>query len=281
MPFKLYVTSEKRVKNARGDSDSDFAISLPYPVVAHGKCYIDVVLCANSFFLIRAGDSDKFYVEEATAGTKRVVQLAEGQYTVFTLAVALQTALNQNKAIPGTYGVSYDVTSNRLIISITGSTTANDQMTVWPEEYLKNNFSAWSGVANIGSADDPKSANRALGFTTKSGYFLCTHAAPLSGPQAPDVQPYKQLFIRSNLAGGSSESFGPNGETDIVRRVVVGNTELNGQIYDIHSQAHDHVMINGKQEFNSLWFQLVDKDGRVVDTHGLPLSFSIIFEDLE
>ena len=89
-------------------------------------------------------------------------------------------ALGLGQFIPSSYnayGVDYDVTANRLRISITGSTTANDQMIVWPEEYLKHNFSAWNGVANIGSADDPKSANRALGFTTNSGSFLCTHAA--------------------------------------------------------------------------------------------------------
>ena len=55
---------------------------------------------------------------------------------------------------------------------------------------------------------------------------------------------------------------------------------LNDMIYDIHSQAHDHVQINGKREFNNLWFEVVDVDGRIVDTHGLPISFSIIFEDV-
>ena len=51
-------------------------------------------------------------------------------------------------------------------------------------------------------------------------------------------------------------------------------------IYDIHSQAHDHVQINGKREFYIFWFQVVDVDGKIVDTHGLPISFSIIFEDV-
>ena len=272
---------DSRKRQQPGGTDTNFAIQLPYPINVSGKAFLDVVLCPNSFNLIRAGDSDKFYIEEATAGTKRVVQLPEGQYTISTLAVALQNILNQNKVIPGTYAVVYDATSNRIKISITGSTTANDQMIVWPEEYLRNNFGAWTGVANIGSADDLKSANRALGFTTDSGSFLCTHAAPLFAPQAPDVQPYKQLFIRSSLGGGSSESLGVNGESDIVRRIVVGSTPLNDMIYDIHSQSHDHVQINGKREFSSLWFQVIDVDGKIVDTHGLPVSFSIIFEDVD
>ena len=130
-------------------------------------------------------------------------------------------------------------------------------------------------------ASDLKSANRALGFMSSGGVLTCTYLAVLTGPHAVNVQPYSQLFIRSNLGGGSSEILGVNGESDIVRRIVVGGTPLNDMIVDIHSQAHDHVLINGTREFNNLWFQVVDVDGRTVDTHGLPISFSIIFEDVK
>ena len=95
------------------------------------------------------------------------------------------------------------------------------------------------------------------------------------------VQPYHQLFIRSNLGGASSESLGINGETDVIRRIAVANTPTDGMIYDVHSQAHDHVQINGKREFNNLAFQVIDHTGKVVDSRGAPLSFSIIFEDID
>ena len=102
-----------------------------------------------------------------------------------------------------------------------------------------------------------------------------------TAPNAPDVQPYKQLFLRSNLGGGSSESLGVNGETDIVRRIVVGNTPVNSLIHSVHANELDHVTINGRPEMNQIWFDLIDIDGRIVDTHGLPVSFSIIFENID
>ena len=52
MPWKLYCDSRKRVKGSRGDSDTDFAIKLPYPITVSGKCYIDVVLIALSLIHI-------------------------------------------------------------------------------------------------------------------------------------------------------------------------------------------------------------------------------------
>ena len=167
-------------------------------------------------------------------------------------------------------------------ISITGSTTANDTMQLWPDTSVAAAMSAWTSVSNFAGAvaADLKSANRALGFMSTGGVLTCNATTDITAPHATNTQPYSQVFVRSNLAGGSAESLGVNGESDIVRRIVVGSTPLNDMIYDVHSQAHDHVQINGKREFNSLWFEVVDTDGRIVDTGGLPISFSIIFEDV-
>ena len=107
MPWKLYLDSRKRVPGARGDSDTDFAVQLASPITVSGKAYLDVVLCPNSFYLVRAGDSDRLYVAEAQSSVERVDFLALGQYNAHTLATACQNALNQNKGIPGTYICQY------------------------------------------------------------------------------------------------------------------------------------------------------------------------------
>ena len=59
MPWKLYQDSRKRVPGARGDSDTDFAVQLARPIVVSGKAFLDVVLCPNSFYLVRAGPAQK------------------------------------------------------------------------------------------------------------------------------------------------------------------------------------------------------------------------------
>jgi len=277
MPWKLYVDSRRRVAGARGDSDSDFAIQLPYPITISGKCYLDVVLLSNNWYTIRAGQNDRIYLDELAAQTKRLVTLAPGQYTVYELRDALVTAINIGKAVTGQYRGTYVEATNRFQISLVNPAAA-DQYRIWGETYLKANWSDWSGVTSL-SANDLKSANRPCGFV--DGFLSGTNISNPVAPGAPDVQPYKQLFIRSSLAGGSNESLGINGETDIVRRIVVGNTPVNGMIHDVHNQAFDCITINGKPEISQLWFELIDVDGKIVDTHGLPVSFSILFQDLD
>lgn len=274
MPWKLYIDSRKRVKGSRGDTDTDFTISLPYPISVSGKAYIDVVLIPNSFKTIRAGQNDKIYLDENAAQTKRIATLAEGQYSVFQLNGVLADALNANKAITGQYQVAYDTATNRFVISIVNP-AASDEFRIFTDTGAGANANLW-GV----TAETLNSANRACGLL--DGINIAgNNVTSATTPNAPDVQPYKQLFIRSNLGGTSAESLGVNGETDIVRRVVVANTPVNGMIHDIHNQPLDCVKINGRPEFSQLWFEIIDIDGKVVDTDGLPISFSIIFQDYD
>ncbi len=278
MPWKLYLDSRKRVKGARGDSDTDFAVQLPYPMSVSGKAYVDVCLNPNSFYTIRAGDNDRIYLDENAAQTKRVATIAAGQYNIYELRDQLVVALNANKKLTAQcqYSCTYVAASNRLVLTLVNP-VAGDQYRIWMEENMQTNWSQWTGAT---TPTELRSANRPCGFldgTTIDG----TNVVAAIGPNAPDVQPYKQLFLRSNLGGGSSESLGVNGETDIIRRVVVANTPINSIIHDVHSNNYDVVTINGNPELNQLWFQLIDVDGKVVDTHGLPISFSILFEDIE
>ena len=276
MPWKLYVDSRKRVPGARGDTDSDFAIQLPYPIEVSGKAYVDVVLLTNNAHTIYSGN-DRIYLDEGSAQTKRVATLAHGQYNVFQLKDALVQALNNNKTITGQYRVIYLTTPNRLQIDIVNP-AASDSFRIWQDQQLKEQIAAWQGIAFL-SANDLRSANRVCGFMG-SAILVGTATQAVTAPKAPDVARHKQLFLRSSLGGGSHQSLGPNNETDIIRRIVVGNAPLNSVIHDAHGTILDCVKINGTPELNTIWFQLVDIDGNVVDLHGHPLSFSIIFVDV-
>ena len=261
----------------KGSTDADFAIALPRPIAVRGKCYIDVVLLSNNFYTIRAGECDRIYLDENDVATKRVAILAPGQYTVLELKDALVATLNLNKAIVGQYQVTYLTATNRFQLAIVNA-AATDVVRIWQEEHLKANTADWSSVIAL-AANDLRSANRACGFL--DGTFLSSTGTAVAATDAPDVQPYKQLFLRSNLASGSSQSLGVNGESDIIRRIVCGNTPQNAMIHDVHSTPNDSVAIAGTPEFSQMWFQLIDVEGRIVDTHGHPISFSIIFQDIE
>ena len=276
MPWKLYVDSRKRVPGARGDTDSDFAIQLPYPIEVSGKAYVDVFLLTNNAHTIYSGN-DRVYLDEGSAQTKRVATLAHGQYNVFELKDALVVALNNNKTITGQYRVTYLPTPNRLQIDLVNP-ASSDSFRIWQDQQLKAQIAAWQGITTI-AVDDLRSANRVCGFMGNS-ILAGTATQAVRAPMAPDVQRHKQLFLRSSLGGGSHQSLGPNNETDIIRRIVVGNAPLNSVIVDVHSTPLDCVKINGNPELNTIWFQLVDVDGNIVDTHGHPVSFSIIFVDV-
>jgi hypothetical protein len=278
MPWKLYVDSRKRIPFTRGDTDSDFGIQLPYPISVTGKCFVDVVLLTNTFFTIRTGENDRLFIDELAAETKRILTIPEGQYTVYSLKDQLLLALNTNKLITGEYRVQYMVEQNVYEIDIINP-VATDQFRIWQENYLPAHVASWTTAFPI-LVDNFQSANRVFGFingTTLDG----TNILKVRSPDAPDMQPHKQLFLRSNLGGGSSESLGVNFETDIIRRIVVGNTPLNSMIHDMHSQPLDSVTINGHPELSQLWFQLIDINGKTVNLHGHPISFSIIFQNLD
>ena len=286
MPWKLYLDSRKRQP---GGSDTDFAIQLPYPINVSGKAFVDVVLLANSFYTIRDDENDKLYMTETIAnGTlyARRLTIPAGRYTVDTLATAIATAANttvfpgQNSSgtnLPSQYTAAYSALTGKITLT---NTSANCSFGIWPGEYLKNNLSVWNGIAHVtmqlGNTSDTQDSSAVTGFTGTA--TLNSAATKIEASDMAQVQPYHQMFIRSNLGGGSAESLGVNGESDVIRRICVGNTPTDGMIYDVHSQAHDHVTINGKREFSSLWFQVLDHEGRIVDSKGAPISFSIIFE---
>ena len=278
MPFKIYIDSRKRVTNSKRDSDSDFAIQLPYPISVSGKAYIDVVLLTNAFYTIRTGDNDKIYLDELASKTKRIATIAEGQYNVYELKDQLVIALNANKNIAGQYRVTYLTLQNKFQVDILSPGT-NDNFRIWPENYLYQNADEWVSVFPALNKNDLHTANSQCGFL--EGGLSGAYSQAIISPNAIDVTPYKQLFLRSNLGGGSSESLGVNNESDIIRRIVCGNAPMNALIHDMHSQPFDCVTIHGNPEITQLWFQLIDIDGKIVNTHGTPISFSIIFQSLE
>ena len=142
------------------------------------------------------------------------------------------------------------------------------------------NTATWNAAASSTQqvvASDLRDSGSVTGF---AGAHILSAAAGVANQEifatdAVNLQPYSQLFLRSSLGEGFS-SYGPDGSTDIIRRIVVGQTPLNGVIVDQHGLPYDSVPV-GQREITSLAFKLTDSEGRTVDTHGHHISFSIIF----
>ena len=130
-PNKIYVDSRFRKDTGGGNSDAQFSIELPHPIIVKGRAIIDTCLIPNSFYTIRAGENQKVFVREVVGATTtfRIVSIAEGQYTAYSLKDALLTALQTGKSIPGNYTVSYDPVTNKLSI---GTLDTSASFTIYP-----------------------------------------------------------------------------------------------------------------------------------------------------
>ena len=109
-PNKLYVDSRFRKDTGGGNSDTQFSIELPHPINVKGRALIDTCLIPNSFYTIRAGENQKVFVREVVGATTtfRIISIAEGQYTAYSLKDALLTTLQAGKTMSGQYAVAYD-----------------------------------------------------------------------------------------------------------------------------------------------------------------------------
>jgi hypothetical protein len=275
MPFKIYADSRFRQETGGSSSDSEFSIELPHPIQVKGKAFVDTILIPNSFYVIRAGENDRFHVRE-DASTFRVCTIAEGQFNAITLKDALLTALNTGRSMTGQYTVTYDTIRNKLII---GNLDATATFHVYPTAWLKANANTWNtaSFAAGGPLIDAKNlmdAGSVTGFATGAAILSGNVNSSVSANDVVNLLPYHQLFLRSSLGTGY-DAIGPDGSSDIIRRITC-QVGLNDLIVDQHSLPHDSVTIGDKQ-ISSLSFRLTDCFGKTVDTKGHHISFSIIF----
>ena len=272
--MKLYVSSKSRATG----TDSDFTIALPRPLVIRGKhkAYVDSVVLANSFYSIRAFENDQIYIREG-ASHFRILTLPEGQYNATTLQTALQTLLRTGTTQTGNYVVAFDGGTNRYSISLDQPGT----FFIYSGELLKEDVTAWNTSAF--AAGGPliatlRSSDSVTGFVG-SAILSGSQPIPIVAINSVNVQPYNQLFLRSSLAD-TTQVMTANGGSDIVRRIVIGQTPLNELCFDAHSTGFDSLDIKDR-ELNSISFSLTDSHGRTVNTRGHEISFSIIFLPVE
>jgi hypothetical protein len=275
--MKLYVSSKSRATG----TDSDFAISLPRPLVVRGKhkVFVDSVVLANSFYSVRSFENDQIYLREGSSDF-RILTLPEGQYNAYSLQVAVQAALQgTGKTLAGNYTVQFSTVTQRLSIS-------NDQpgtFHIYPGELLKEDLAAWN-TPSFGAGGPLIAALRASdGVTGLTGSAILSGShvlgVPIVAVDAVNIQPYAQLFLRSSLSD-TTQVMTADGGSDIIRRVVVGQTPLNELCFDAHSTGYDSLDIKDR-ELNSIAFALTDSRGRVVNCRGHEVSFSCIFLPVE
>ena len=274
--MKFYIESRYRASG----TNEDFVYQLPRGVeIPDSKAYIDCVLVPNTVYSVKAGVNDRLYVREALISspggaevvTYRIAVLPPGQYNGVTLASSVQSALNLNTTIP-TYAVSFELELGKLKVS-TNATNGSYFIIYGDAGFVGH----WNVIAppSLRISGEHKSANKVCGFQSLAE--LTGNAnTPLIGSDLVDLQRHHVMYVHSDL-GSPDDSFGPKGESGIIRRVIV-DAPQNGLAIDRHTTAHDCVEV-ASQPLRSMRFSLRGSDGSLVDLHGHHWSFSLIFHE--
>jgi hypothetical protein len=275
---KIYVDSRHRI----GGSNEDFVWQLPESVeIPESLAYVDVCLVPNVFWSIRPNVNDQIrWLEDVVTvenGSTTVyahqATIPPGQYNALTLAEAMQTTMRTDTNLtPTDIAVEFNIASSRLQITCSD---LYSQINIYPDGLLtgvSGNFNDAQGSFTL----DPtnlQSAGKVCGFLGTARITASLSIVGL-GDSVIDVQRHHCLYIHSSLATPGS-SYGPLGQSDIIRRVLV-DAPQNGLAIDRHTTAHDSVEVNGKT-LQSMRFRLAGADGKTVDLRGHHWSFSLIF----
>jgi hypothetical protein len=117
---RLYIDSRFKVNG----TDGSFLYELPETVdLPRGTvAYLSEFCCSASWDTIGEGRNDRFYVVEDT-GQARIVTIPAGAYDSETLRVALESGLNSDKTVAGTYSVVRTSSGGTTATASLGSAT--------------------------------------------------------------------------------------------------------------------------------------------------------------
>ena len=273
--MKVYVDSRYRISG----TNEDFVWQMPESVdMAESLAYVDVVLVPNTIRSLGPGNDKIRFLESVVTqqgGSATIyaceATIAPGQYNGFSLATALQTAMRAVSNI--TPATAITVTYDAILAKLKLTTTAlyGTQIDVYPDGLL----AAWNSAQGVHTVDlkNTQSAGKVCGFLGESTIAFSA-SLDASGDSVIDVQRHHCCYIHSDL-GTPGMSYGPQGQSDIIRRVVLDSIQ-NGLTIDRHTTPHDNVEVNAKS-LRNMSFRLAGSDGETLDLRGHHWSFSVVF----
>ncbi len=269
---RLCIDSRFRTKDSL--SNSDFFVELPYPTsVPRGTVmYVDGVCLSHSWSTVIKDVNDRIYVLESVVGGtdhERIVQLTEGQYNASALAQEILTQLNASTNLAGSYTVTES--DGRLTIGNTSVEATQGKAWVYSKEmtdgdYLKNVHPIYPGASAselIGHVTTPSQ-----GWIYSGQSILCSYM---------DLQHHKQIFIHAPGLGESS-MMNLIGNTDIIRRVLLGGSAQGDIVNDVLQTGLSSVTFGSDTVLKRLHFQIKGWDGNLIGMGNHQISLEIILQ---
>ena len=249
--LRVIVDSNHRISG----TSSDFTVQLPQTVsLPHGtKCFVSDVVLPVSWYGVTQNVNDRVYFEYGTSGTTTTyATLDEGSYDAATLAT--QLAEKMSNVAPGiTYTATY--------------TSATNLARIVPD----------SGNLRFLSTAEIEALH--------SGYRGSQVIHPMSNLASSfqdvflDVRGAAQVLLNCAELAGDKQTLGPRGAMSTIKRIAV--TVPFGEIQFTEGlQPADGFEVSNRT-LSRLSFRLTDIMGHGVDLHGLPVSFSLVFHEVQ
>ena len=290
MSMRFYIDSRFR----ESGTASDFRWNVA-PVELHDGAmgYIDSFCCSNVFNSVIAGHNDAIYFRQ-TQGLNyfdKKLLIPAGQYTVDSLALAVQVLLNEYALKDCSYFISpvaggtqlvFGAISPGVIARIFTTTELEGNLPSW--EVSNDSFNHPAFFAHIeefsdggdqlvaGELDrrDPGDAGELLGLTDGVA------ALPIVGDFV-NIMPYRTLYLTSGSVG-SANAYSPKGElSQIVKKIIIADSLPGQAILDRLNVTLEPFHM--PPSLSSLHFSLRDRKGKVVNCKGHSISFTLVIPE--
>jgi len=239
--------------------------------------------------------NNKLFLQEVDgAGAKyhRMISLAPGHYTIATLAVELQTQMRAGTYLAGgLYNVSF--ASGRLVIS---TTVPSGQAYLFGRRELNSEISfnlnwtfpgigliefssvfdtIWAAAGTVTPPIPPNPRQDACELVGLMQTGVAISSATPATLSHVDLQTHKCLYLCSSDLGDST-SMTLRGSTDVIRKIVVGNSAQGDIVVDSLQTSTAFALFRTDTILSYLSFQLRDYKGDIVPDNGHDISFEIV-----
>ena len=280
---KIYIDSRDRTPDSK--SSSNFKIELPYTVQFPDNTvfFVTDVCIPNVWQTINTDFNDRLYLQQRGADVNgqanqsyKVVQLAQGNYTLPALAAEIQaklrSALDTFMTSAGvSFNVTFDTVANSLTISLSGSSSVcsfrllTDRDVVLSLSPVMRNSITWQGgnidPGNLMSANDVlKLVTMMLPTRTWTSGFVNLNHINNVYITSPNLGSFDTLSTFSN---------------NIIKKVPVTGS-YGYMIVDQYMTANDFLNCS-RQTLRTLEFHLRDGRGNEIDLRGMYVTFSLVF----
>lgn len=233
----LYVDSRRRDTG----TSSDFSITWNEDISMDAIGLLSVVI-PNTLYNINQYNN----VISVSEGVNTVsVSITQGVYNISGLLTTLGTALTNDLTLTGTYSLTLDATTQKVVAS------------------CSTNFRI-----NIDSDGDGLASS--LGFITTR-----TQATSHTADQLYDISGERIVYIQLDLP--LSSRFNKE-RRDILGAIPIVEAEFGGIISKSFESDQQMIYFGDRQYINSLNVRLIDGKGRLVDLNGTEWSFEIAFQ---